>query len=697
MAGTQLTCPQCRAMLSFSEGLAANATVRCLMCDATFAVRPATAAPVPPAPAKVAPRRATARPAVVAAPPSGSARGHGTRRRVLAPFRRYPGRRALGGVILTAVALLLLGGLAVLVWTQLADRWTKDENSDAPGPVAFTAPIGDRTPPVADGPSSPSVAPTGEPKKPAVNEPKKGDTAPKDPDGVDVADLKPKPSPAPPTPPAPDPKPTPPEPPGKPDPEPKRPEPPTVPIVIPGTPAAPGVDAARVDAAIARGVRFLKERQQADGSWSGGPALGYAALCGLALLECQVPADDPAVRNAAQYVRATVLGNNQVYEVAAAILFLDRLGNQKDRDLIRNLSLRLMAYQNPAGGWGYTGCVVYPVDPAKFQGYLRTHFPRSKDGKNKDWLPVDLQKLPVKELSWNQWSPFMLNPGDNSNTQFALLALWAARRQDVPAECPILLSYQRFLTTQNADGGWGYPGPVTLPGFPPPRPIPPGTPIPPGAIPPGFFPAGGLPGMPFGPVPPGGGLGPMPPGGMPPGGIAPPGIAPPGINPPGGMPAGGGWGAKAASTPTMTCVGLLGMAMGYGAVPADAKAADGDKLENPAIQNGLRLLALSVGTPAADANARPSMQNLYLLWSIERVAMLYDLKTIGGKDWYGWGAQILLANQGGDGSWSGGGYTGATSISDTCFALLFLKRSNLMPDLTANLRLRMVIRDPGAK
>jgi hypothetical protein len=147
----------------------------------------------------------------------------------------------------------------------------------------------------------------------------------------------------------------------------------------------------------------------------------------------------------------------------------------------------------------------------------------------------------------------------------------------------------------------------------------------------------------------------------------------------------------------MTCVGLLGLAMGHGALPERAKGNAKDKLENPAIQKGLDALAHFVGNPSADANARPAMQNLYLLWSIERVAMLYDLKTIGGKDWYGWGAQILLANQQANGGWGNGGYTGASDVSDTSFALLFLKRANLMSDLTENLRLQKVIRDPGSK
>jgi hypothetical protein len=61
--------------------------------------------------------------------------------------------------------------------------------------------------------------------------------------------------------------------------------------------------------------------------------------------------------------------------------------------------------------------------------------------------------------------------------------------------------------------------------------------------------------------------------------------------------------------------------------------------------------------------------------------MLYDLKTIGGKDWYAWGAQIIVNHQSADGSWTQGPYYSAS----TSFALLFLKRSNLVQDLTNNL------------
>ncbi len=76
-----------------------------------------------------------------------------------------------------------------------------------------------------------------------------------------------------------------------------------------------------------------------------------------------------------------------------------------------------------------------------------------------------------------------------------------------------------------------------------------------------------------------------------------------------------------------------------------------------------------------------AMGDLYFFWSIERVAVIYGLKTIEGKDWYGWGSEVIVANQKTDGSWQEW-YPG---IPDTCFALLFLKRANLARDLTTKL------------
>ncbi len=55
------------------------------------------------------------------------------------------------------------------------------------------------------------------------------------------------------------------------------------------------------------------------------------------------------------------------------------------------------------------------------------------------------------------------------------------------------------------------------------------------------------------------------------------------------------------------------------------------------------------------------------------------------------------AHQANDGTWQSVPYPGRSPTVDTCFALLFLKRSNLVQDLTDNLQLFMAISDPDAE
>src|SRR5947209_1058316 len=472
MAGALITCPNCKSTLTFAQGLPANAILRCPICETTFAVRPAavqaaasTPAPAKPAPTPppmpsprpampkaAAPRRATAPPVRPTAPADGKHTNGKSAPRPASAAAESGAGRIIGGVVLAAVALLFLGGLALLLWTQLpADRGTPN-NDGGPGPVALNAKPGEATAPAvqenADTPaeSPPVSAPAPKapaPGTPVSGAPKKTDNPrPKDPDDDDLANLK-KPKAAPPPEPISEPKPkapTPPAPASKPDPEPepKGKEGPVVPVVVPGTPLPPGVTVQRVDDAIAHGVQNPKRCQIGDGSWAGG-RLGYAALCGLALLECHVPAKDPAIQKAAQYVRNAVLEQHQTYDTSTAVLFLDKLGDPRDRDLIRNLALRVLTSQNPCGGWGYAGLPVYAVDAQKVHRSLETHFPFSpkhprtptdgnggakairgapgdgapgKDGKDKDQRPIDLSNLPVSELLWNQWNPYMINPGD---------------------------------------------------------------------------------------------------------------------------------------------------------------------------------------------------------------------------------------------------------------------------------------------
>src|SRR5205085_4148027 len=79
----------------------------------------------------------------------------------------------------------------------------------------------------------------------------------------------------------------------------------------------------------------------------------------------------------------------------------------------------------------------------------------------------------------------------------------------------------------------------------------------------------------------------------------------------------------------------------------------------------------------------------YFLWSLERVAVVYGLRTLGNKDWFAIGAKYLLDQQSGNGAWRGN--LGETV--DTCFALFFLRQANLATDLTATLKGK--VKDPG--
>ena len=411
------------------------------------------------------------------------------------------------------------------------------------------------------------------------------------------------------------------------------------------------VPADKVDAAIRRGVAWLREH---PGEWTH-DSLGRISLPALALLESGVEPGDPLLQKAADRVRDLAVSNSATYEISLAILFLDRLGDPADDALIQRLAARLIAGQTTTYGWSYA-CRLLPrgeempllkaleavrpeVDlstplrrePGK--GLIELEMPlaagpgssSTEPAKPREpkmmlrldvsadaeklirELPRGLRDIPAldPETTRKPWRNHQSGGDDNSNTQFAMLALWAAHRHGVPMERSLLLADQRFAQTQLPDGGWAYHIHDTQ--------------------------------------------------------------------------------SKAA----MTCVGLLGLAVGHGALlrsEGPARAVD-----DRAIRNGLDALSRWIGNwNDRDDNGR---LNLYKLWSIERVGVLYSLPTIAGKDWYGWGAKRILREQNPNGSWSGGGYPGSTTMIDTSFALLFLRRSNLVQDLTDRLQLQMPIRE----
>jgi hypothetical protein len=142
----------------------------------------------------------------------------------------------------------------------------------------------------------------------------------------------------------------------------------------------------------------------------------------------------------------------------------------------------------------------------------------------------------------------------------------------------------------------------------------------------------------------------------------------------------------------MTGAGLLGLAVTHGltvGMKIEAMAAQG--IQDKDIQKALvalsRFIERPLGKPAGAKGRSPV--NLYFLWTVERVGMLYGLPKINDKDWYHWGVEVLLDSQRKDGAWSAGGYFGSNPMTDTCFALLFLKRANLAKDLTTKIQTKL--------
>jgi hypothetical protein len=150
-----------------------------------------------------------------------------------------------------------------------------------------------------------------------------------------------------------------------------------------------------------------------------------------------VPPSDPAVQRVLAKVRAASGTLGYTYALAASLLFLNRLHeieplSEGDRRVVRTLTLRLVAGQKPDGRWTYNSPVI--------------------SGAVEDDL--------MRKLAEDNYRPGVSGPGngDNSQTQFAILALWGSRRLDLPVRPALLVAAACFHNSQNANGSWGYNG-----------------------------------------------------------------------------------------------------------------------------------------------------------------------------------------------------------------------------------------------
>jgi hypothetical protein len=179
-----------------------------------------------------------------------------------------------------------------------------------------------------------------------------------------------------------------------------------------------GVTSEQVEKAIRDGVRYLKDKQQADGSWTEAEAqvkTGTTSLVTLALLTAGEKPDSPEIQRALEYLRG--FGPQQLHNTyAIGLQTMVFAAAEPDRD-----RLRLVA--------------------------------------NVDWLQ-GAQIKPGDRVPWpGTWTynEAKSQAGDHSNTQYALLGLGAAAEVGV-AVPPLVweLSRNHFEKAQNRDGGWSY-------------------------------------------------------------------------------------------------------------------------------------------------------------------------------------------------------------------------------------------------
>lgn len=171
------------------------------------------------------------------------------------------------------------------------------------------------------------------------------------------------------------------------------------------------INASQVQQSIDRGIEYLRKTQAARGGWNeyGKQSCGLSALCTLAWVNAGVSREDPDLRRAMDYLRT--FEPDKTYSVSLQTLVFCQVGAPQDVARIHRNVQWLIAQQKAAGD--------------RFEG---------------------------------AWS-YGLGPGsgDQSNAQFAVLALGAAAERGIEIDPEVFrLAANYWRNKQLRQGGWGY-------------------------------------------------------------------------------------------------------------------------------------------------------------------------------------------------------------------------------------------------
>ena len=475
----------------------------------------------------------------------------------------------------------------------------------------------------------------------------------------------------------------------------------------------------QVDRTIDRGVEFLRRQQHFDGSWGHLIAKvsqrftpGVTALAALTLLECGVPGNDPQVQLAAKYLRQRMPEITTSYSIAMTILLFDRLGEARDVPRIRTLAMRLIAGQKPSGGWDYYCPSLSEDEELGLLALLykdRPTTPRELFGTERSEPPgPDLAEArPTPRLDGELYRPrpSPIPPLELFIAQGPAASQEASKRpapDKPPLEDNPPVKEHRSAEQPPSPPDQSAPAPdSSLPGDP--RRLSERARAAAANLPESLRQTPALhsgkllrayPDL----------------------------VAPRTDNSNTQLVILGlltaeahdipieramalidwrfrnsiteklGWNYRRnwPTSPAMTASALMGLALKHGLLLPNLRDRGRHvTVRDPLIQRGFLTLEHLLDRYIEGMYTRRTKLeklDLYCLWTVERVAVLYNLRRIGAIEWYPEGVKLLLPLQLEDGSWGPGGTTCLEEPTvSTSFALLFLKRSNPARELTERL------------
>lgn len=389
--------------------------------------------------------------------------------------------------------------------------------------------------------------------------------------------------------------------------------------------AHPKVDQKRVDDAIVKGMEYLLNQagRLPEVKHTHNHKLRCDELVLLTAIQSGWDRNDPRFKGLLQRVLALPL--DKTYHVALKAMCLAELDPLKYQQYLAQCAQFLVDNQCENGQWSYGKPTPYMPPPGTFKTTDKGPIPNIETGPEGNSRPDPKAPRP-QQIEIKKGQSVGEKTGDNSNSQYAALGLRACLSGlvVVPKET-ITAAEAWWEKNQKSDGGWGY------------------------------------------------GAGP---------------------NGDSGRPNEPSWGSMTAGA-----VGCLVIYKYYRSRVWEDKA---DWRGASSITRGCSWIGSNLTYTANPRHPEINAWQYYFYYAVERAGRLLETEHFGSREWYPEGANALLGRQAADGSWPpedwGGqqGLQGMTKqmkdqllpgvITETCFAILFLRRATPKLDDTIKIQ-----------